>query len=831
MKKTENVTENLTAKEFIFKLQNPQVYTGKEINAVHKTPDENSVHICLVFPDTYEIGMSHDGLKILYHLLNQMENVIAERCFLPEKASIQIFEEYNFPLFSLESKRPLKDFDLIGFSLLSETTFTNVLQVLHMAQVPLRREERDHTHHTHPLIAAGGISAVNPEPLRDFIDIFAVGDGEILFPEIAGILSRIKSQDLKKDIYLPLFDEIEGIYVPALAPLEKKGRFYIPRLTNEKKRKPVVKTLKTADAIADHNVIVPITNVVFNRLTVEIARGCPQNCRFCQAKSYYAPYRTQSLEDTVTYIEEGLKKTGFETFSLSSLSAGDYPWMEQLLPLIPHVISPGTSFSLPSLRPSTLSEELLSTISLFRRTGITIVPEAGTERLRRVINKNVTDNEIFQAVELALRHDWQKIKLYFMIGLPTETMEDIEAIVRLLHKIKETAAAARKKINLHASFSAFVPKPHTPLQWAPREDLRALFRKIDYLRENLKKVKHLDLDFHSPQKGVVETILARGDYRAGELLLKAFEIGEIFSAWDAEFHYNQWRPLFEGTELEIFLSEFRTSEPLPWDFFEINYRKEYLIKEYENACAAVETPSCYDMQCGDCGGCFYPFKRETPVTPASSLASPAVDCMEEKKEEVGYNTVRVFYEKTGDFIFLSHLSMMSYLERLIRKSGILFKCSEGFHPRIKLTALPALPVFASGREEVMELFVDRGLTAEEILAQLNRVSESEGFIFKNAVFANRSRPLTKDIHFLEFEIDIPGLCGDSEKRAAVEGLLGETDRAEWIGDRLVLTMDYAHQGQERFAKIYKFIDPEKQYTVHLTRARVTFKPLLPEVKE
>ena len=262
-------TDKMTAREFIYKLANPQVYTGKEINAVHKKPRKDSIDICLVFPDTYEIGMSHDGLKILYHLLNQIDNVIAERCFLPEKTSIEIFKEHNFPLFSLETKRPLEAFDLIGFSLLSETTFTNVLQVLNMARIPLRREERDDSY---PIIAAGGISAVNPEPLRDFIDIFAVGDGEVIFPGIVTVLSEIKKRGLTKEEHLPLFDDIEGIYVPALAPLEKKGRFYIPRVRKGKKRKPVVKTLKTSDAIAGHNVIVPITNVVFNRLTVEIAR-------------------------------------------------------------------------------------------------------------------------------------------------------------------------------------------------------------------------------------------------------------------------------------------------------------------------------------------------------------------------------------------------------------------------------------------------------------------------------------------------------------------------------------------------------------------------------
>ncbi|MCP5106653.1 MAG: TIGR03960 family B12-binding radical SAM protein [bacterium] len=814
----------MTTREFIYKLTNPQIYTGKELNAVHKEINDDTINICLVFPDTYEIGMSHDGLKILYHLLNNIPNVCAERCFLPGKASIQIFKEHNFPLFSLESKRPLNQFHLIGFSLLSETTFTNILQLLDLAQIPLHRERRDPTF---PLIAAGGISVLNPEPLRDFIDIFAVGDGEILFPHIVTILTQIKKGINKKNA-LARFDEIDGLYVPALAPLEKQGRFYIPQIKAGTKRKQITHHLKTGDAIPGHDVIVPITNVVFDRLTVEIARGCPQNCRFCQAKAYYAPYRAQSIPDTFTYIEESLKKTGFEAFSLSSLSAGDYPWMEELLRLIPNVITPGISFSLPSLRPSTLSEDLLSTISLFRRTGITIVPEAGSERLRRVINKNVTDEEIFAAVRLALRYNWQKIKLYFMIGLPGETMEDIEAIVRLIGKIKETAAADRKKIHIHASFSAFVPKPHTPLQWSPREDIKSLFGKIDYLKANLKKSKRLDLDFHNPQKGAVETILARGDYRTGRLLQQAFEKGEIFSAWDSDFHYHEWRELFEGTDLEIFLSEIGIDEPLPWDFLHVNYKKEHLLKEYHSAHAAVETPSCGHMRCGDCKGCFYPFKRETVETQPAADSEQAVP---EEKEVIEYNKVRLFYEKAGDFTFFSHLSMIKYIERLIRRAGILFRCTEGFHPRIKIVTLPALPVFATGIEETVELFIDNRLTPEEILSRLNQSAVDVEFRFKRVVFAEGSRPLTKDIHFLGFEIAIPGLCEDKEKIDAVEALLSDTDSIARVGDKLVLTMDYAHQGQERFAKIYRLIDPEKKNTVHLTRTHVTFKPPLPVDKK
>ncbi|MDQ1354774.1 MAG: hypothetical protein QG657_5083 [Acidobacteriota bacterium] len=823
----------MTTQEFIHKLANPQVYTGKEINAIHKIPTENSINICLVFPDTYEIGMSHDGIKILYHLLNQIPNVIAERCFLPEKASIQVFKEYNVPLFSLETKRPLKDFDLIGFSLLTEMTYTNVLQVLDLAQIPLRHQQREQQQQSgeyFPIIAAGGISAVNPEPLRDFIDIFAIGDGEILFPEIISIISEIKSKGSNKNKALPLFDEGEGLYVPSLAPLEKKGRFYIPQVKTGKKRKQVSPTLRTVDAIPGHKIIVPITNVVFNRLTVEIARGCPQNCRFCQAKAYYSPYRTQSLPDTVAAITDGIRETGFENFSLSSLSSGDYPPLEELLQMIPRVITPGTSFSVPSLRPSTLSEDLLSTLALFRRTGITIVPEAGSERLRKVINKNVTDQEIFKAVELALRFNWQKLKLYFMIGLPTETMEDIEAIIRLIAKIKETADAARKKIHIHASFSSFVPKPHTPLQWAAREDIKTLFEKIDYLRKHLQRIKFLDLDIHPPQKGLIETILTRGDYRVGDLLQKAFEAGEIFSAWDVDFHYPEWRRLIDESknEWESFLEEIDPVEPLPWDFFEVNYKKEYLLKEYEKAGAAEFTPSCADMECAECRGCFFGFKREktTPKIVEQTGVIPGAPDGDAGKEVLEFNKVRIFYEKKGDFTFFSHLSMISYVERLIRRAGIVYKCSEGFHPRIKMVSLPALPVFATGLDEVVEIFADRRLSAEEMLVRLKRAADAscEGFTFKKVVLSEGSRSLTKDIHFLQFEIEVPGLAQDKEKNEAVEKFLGEEDAISWTGDKLVLTMDYAQGGQERFAAIYRLIDPEKRHTMGLTRTRVIFKP-------
>lgn len=808
--------------EFLFKLENPQVYTGREINAVRKPFSRYQTNVCLVFPDKYEIGMSHYGLIILYHTLNKMPKVNAERCFLPGKPSIKTFKSYNVPLFSLENKIPLKEFDIIGFSLLSEMNYTNVLQVLDLAGIPLQTRDR---HEPFPIIAAGGISVVNPEPLREFIDVFGIGDGEALFPDIIAAVREAKEKKQQRKALLSRLNNIKSLYVPALYPPVKKGRFYTPELETGAIKKRVMKTIEKS--LPADRVIVPLGNVVFDRLNVEIARGCPKNCRFCQAKSYYAPYRFASLEKNLQHIAKGLEETGFETFSLSTLSAGDYPYLNELLQLIPQVIAvPGITFSLSSLRPSTLSHHLLSTIAMFKRTGITIVAEAGSQRLRNVINKDVTDEEIFQAVELALRNKWQKIKMYFMLGLPTETMEDIEGMIQLIRQVLQMAKDVRQKIKLHPSFSSFVPKPQTPLQWAKREGLKEIREKIKYIKANLRGIRNLDLDVHAPHNGVVETILARGDYRVGELLLKAFAKGEIFSAWDADFNFPAWMELINNSDerYEEFLSEISLDETLPWDFLQINFKKDYMKKEYQKALTAVPTSSCAQRECKDCNGCIYGMKHLEKEKPLVREMKQFIETSSREKPgkaiDIVYNKVRIFYEKTGDFIFFSQLTMMKYIERLIRKSGIVFKCSEGFTPRIKIISLPPLPVFATGLEEVVEIFIDASVKEGEIRERLNRSAAPEGFKFKSVVECNDTPPLSRDIHFMGYEIIVKDLRKHIDDIAEH---LGETDFASFSDSRLILTMDYSKQGQERFAKIYKIIDPGKERTMYLTRTHVKFK--------
>ena len=557
---------NSKFREILYKINNPQVYTGREINVIKKEYNPNSLNICLIFPDTYEIGMSHYGLKILYHFLNQFPEVNAERCFLPGKDSIRIFRESGLSLFSIENKIPLKQFDLLSFSLLSEMNYTNVLQVLDMAGIPLKSSDRIRSD---PLVAAGGISVCNPEPLREFIDFFGIGDGEVLFPDIIEVFQDARANNLSRTTILKELDSKAGIYVPALYPVRKNGSFWLPDMSSKKIKKRVFKPID--EAFPDENIIVPISSVIFNRLDVEIARGCRQTCRFCQAKSYYAPFRSKSMAKNIDFIEKALRKTGFESFSLSSLSSGDYPGIEELLEAIPGIIPPGTALAISSLRPSALSDQLLATMAKFRKTGITIVPEAGTPRLRKVINKNVSNEEIFKAIDTALKNNWKQIKLYFMTGLPTETPEDVRAIIELIEEILGYARHRGKKIRIHVSISSFIPKPHTPFQWAQREDLDSLLAKIEILKAGLKKYRNLQYDFHSAQRGIVETILSRGDYRAGELIYRAFRVGEIFSAWDTHFHYPNWESLIKSLKLDDFLSEIKSDQPLPWDHIQINY--------------------------------------------------------------------------------------------------------------------------------------------------------------------------------------------------------------------------------------------------------------------
>ncbi len=800
-----NDNQHKKIEELLYKIQNPQVFTGAEFNISKKPFLEDGINICLVFPDTYDIGMSHYGMKLLYHLLNGIEGVNAERAFLPERESIEIFRKEGVELFSLENRMPLKSFDMIGFSLLTEMGFTNVLEVLDLSGIPVKRSERDEKY---PVIAAGGISVVNPEPMRDFIDFFAIGDGEVIMPEIVDVFRNHSTRAARLDGVA----EVNGVYVPEKYEPVKKNKFFVPEL-KKKIRKRVLKDMDRS--FPWDRIVVPVSNVVFNRLDVEIARGCPQTCRFCQARSYYAPFRAKSLEENTRYIHEALRTTGFEAFSISSLSSGDYPGIVELLKKIPNLLIPCTAMSVSSLRPSTISDMLLDTISQFRKTGLTIVPEAGTERLRKVINKDVADEEIYNAVELALKYRWKGIKLYFMIGLPTETEEDILGIVNLIKEINKRIGRAGRSLKIHASFSAFVPKAHTPLQWSGREAIDTLMERTAIIKKELRRYRNLDMDFHSLYKGQVETLLSRGDYRVGEIILKAFREGEIFSAWDSEFNYSVWEKLIEEHDGGLFIDEIDRKETLPWEFLEINYKEEHLDKQYTKALKNEGDDRCSVEKCPTCGGCFEGYPAAPDMAKSNDQNNPEPIAPQEEK---AYRKVRLFYEKSDRFVFFSHLSMVRYVERIIRMSGIKYKATEGFRPRLSISYIPALPVYATGMAEVVEFHVEDGCSREELLEKLRAVSGELKVVDLN--FYDKHRNLSKDIAEIEYEIDTTNIIEPGEESMKY---ISEGDTYSYENNRIKLRIDYKDKGQERFAKFYKTMDPEKNHTYTILRKMIHFK--------
>lgn len=602
----------MTLETLFDRVQKPARYTGGELNSVVKDKSKVNVRFAFCFPDLYEVGMSHLGMKILYGLKNDIEDFWCERVFAPDTDMEQLMREHHIPLFALESRDPIREFNFVGFTLQYEMCYTTVLNMLDLGGIPLLSSERGNDM---PLVVAGGPCVCNPEPLADFFDIFLLGEGEELNLELMSLYREHKKCGYDKQTFLRAAAQIEGVYVPSLYTVAYNEDGTVRTVTPQEGVRPTVRKRIVKDmdtAYYPDRFVVPFVDIVHDRAMTEIFRGCIRGCRFCQAGFIYRPVREKSV-DTIDRQSRALcENTGYEEFSLTSLSTSDYTELEPLLnQLLGWAEDKQTNITVPSLRVDGFSEELANRLNVLRRSGLTFAPEAGTQRLRDAINKNLTEDEILETARRAFAGGWTSVKLYFMTGLPTETLDDIAGIAALAQKVvncyyQNPDKPKGKSVNVSVSASCFVPKPFTPFQWEPQDTMAQLEEKQRHLVANVT-TKKVSLSWHDAKTSYLEAVLARGDRRLGAVLLEAFRRGFNLDAWSEHFDLDAWMDCFKaaGLDPDFYACRRRSyDEVFPWDHLDYGVNKSFLMEENKRAHQSVTTPNCRE-QCAHCGAtCF-----------------------------------------------------------------------------------------------------------------------------------------------------------------------------------------------------------------------------------